>query len=118
MIVAAAVIEVYVHDSHSLKQKRAVVRAITQRVRNRFGVSIAEVGGQGTWQRAVLGMATVGREGGEARGVLKRVIEFVEGLHLAEVRATDIEIIDLPHELPPESTFADAGEDPLPWEEE
>ena len=55
MIVGAAVVELHVHGSQSLKQKRGVVRSITQRVRNRFNIAVAEIGGQDTWQRAVLG---------------------------------------------------------------
>ena len=60
MIVGAALVEIHVHGSRSLKQKRGVVRSIVQRVRNRFNVSIAEVDGQGTWQRAVLGLSSRG----------------------------------------------------------
>ena len=36
MVVGAARVELHVHGSQSLKQKRGVVRAISQRVRNRF----------------------------------------------------------------------------------
>ena len=56
MIIGAGIVEIRIHGSHSLKQKRGVVRSITQRVRNRFNLSIAEVGGQDTWQRAALGL--------------------------------------------------------------
>ena len=40
MIVGAALIELHVHGSQSLKQKRGVVRSITQRVRNRFNLAV------------------------------------------------------------------------------
>jgi uncharacterized protein YlxP (DUF503 family) len=98
MIVGAAVVEVHVHGSRSLKQKRGVVRSIAQRVRNRFNLAVSEVGGQGTWQRAVLGIAACGIEPQRVRSVLERAISFIEELHLAEVRGTDIEIITLPYE--------------------
>ena len=38
MIVGAAVVELHVHGSQSLKEKRGVVRSIAQRLRNRFNV--------------------------------------------------------------------------------
>ncbi len=101
MIVGAAVVEIHVHGSHSLKQKRGVVRSIAQRVRNRFNLAVSEVGGQGTWQRAVLGVAACGNEPRQVRSVLERAISFIEELHLAEVRESDIEIITLPYELNP-----------------
>ena len=99
MIVGAAVVEIHVHGSRSLKQKRGVVRSIVQRVRNRFNLAVSEVGGQGTWQRAVLGIAACGNEPRRVRTVLERAIAFIEELHLAELREADIEIITLPYEL-------------------
>ena len=107
MIVGAAVVEICVHGSQSLKQKRGVVRSITQRVRNRFNISVSEVGGQGTWQLAVLGMATVGNDARVVRRALDRAIGFIEELHLAEVLSSDVELTSLPH-----------GEAGLPWAED
>ena len=49
MIVGAAVVELHVHASQSLKQKRGVVRSVVQRLRNRFNIAVAEIGGQDTW---------------------------------------------------------------------
>ncbi len=97
MIVGASVVEIYVHGCRSLKAKRGVVRSITRRVRNRFNLSVAEVGGQDTWQRAVLGLTAAGSEAAVVRSSLERAHAFIEGLHLAEVRNVDVEILDLPH---------------------
>ncbi len=97
MIVGAAVVEIFVHGSQSLKQKRGVVRSITQRVRNRFNISVSEVGGQGTWQLAVLGLATVGNDARVVRRVLDRACGFIEDLNLAEVLSSDVELTNLPH---------------------
>jgi uncharacterized protein YlxP (DUF503 family) len=97
MIVGAAVVEIFVHGSQSLKQKRGVVRSITQRVRNRFNISVSEVGGQGTWQLATLGLVTVGNDARVVRRTLDRACQFIEELHLAEVLSSDVEIMNLPH---------------------
>ena len=97
MIVGAAAVEIHIHGSQSLKSKRGVVRSITQRVRNRFNLSVAEVGGQGTWQLAVLGLATVGSDRRNVRGRLERALAFIEDLHLAEVLNSDVELLDLPY---------------------
>ncbi len=96
MIVGAAVVELTIHGSRSLKQKRGVVRSISQRVRNRFNLAVAEVGGQGTWQHAVLGLSAVGGDAVGVRRVLDRAVVFIEELHLAEVVHSDVEILDLP----------------------
>ncbi len=115
MRIGAGLIELHVHGSQSLKQKRGVVKSIIQRLRNRFNISVAEVDGQDTWQRAVLGLAVVGCD---AEGVRRRIggaVEFVESLHLAEIRGSDVEILHLDRADFSEGSVDD---DPLPWEKD
>jgi uncharacterized protein YlxP (DUF503 family) len=95
MIVGAAVVELHVHGSQSLKEKRGVVRSLVQRLRNRFNVSVAEIGGQDTWQRAVLGIASTGSDRSYVRGQLDKALVFIEDMHLAEVTDSDVEILEL-----------------------
>jgi uncharacterized protein YlxP (DUF503 family) len=98
MIVGVAAIELQIHGSNSLKEKRGVVQSICRRLRNRLAVSVAEVGGQELWQRALLGVAAVGSDAGVVRGVLERAVAFVEELHLAEVLHSEVEILRLPYQ--------------------
>ena len=98
MIVGAAVVELHVHGSQSLKQKRGVVRSIVQRLRNRFNVSVAEIGGQGTWQVAVLGIVSTGSDRRYVRGQLDKALAYVEELHLAEVTGGDLEMLEMCYE--------------------
>jgi uncharacterized protein YlxP (DUF503 family) len=98
MIVGAAIVEIRIQGSHSLKQRRGVVRSITRRVSNRYNLSIAEVGGQDTWQRAELGLCCAGTDRQRVRSLIESAVEFIEELHLAEMIAVDIEVLDLPHE--------------------
>jgi uncharacterized protein YlxP (DUF503 family) len=93
MVIGAARVELHVHASHSLKEKRSVVRSIVRRIRNEFNVAVAEVGGQDTWQWAVLGLAAVGHDRGSVRALLERVVDFVESLHLAEVTDQSVEVL-------------------------
>jgi hypothetical protein len=98
MIVGAAIVEIRIHGSHSLKQRRGVVRSITRRVSNRHNLSIAEVGGQDTWQRAALGLSVAGSDATVVRRLLDRAVAFVEELHLAEVVGSDVELVELPYQ--------------------
>jgi uncharacterized protein YlxP (DUF503 family) len=113
MIVGVAAVEIQIHGSGSLKEKRGVVRSICRRLRNRFDVAVAEVEGQDLWQRAVLGMATVGADAGLVRAVLDRAVAFVEELHLAQVNHSEVEILRLPYE-----SAAPGGSGGEPWDEE
>ena len=118
MIVGAALIELRVHGSRSLKEKRGVVRSVVQRLRGRFNVAVAEVGGQDTWQRAVIGLATTGIDPVAVRRVLERADAFVEGTGLCEVTNSDVEILTLEHDDPrparhggPDDDTDDEGDD-------
>ena len=93
MVVGAAQVELHVHGSQSLKEKRGVVRSITQRVRNRFNISVAEVGGQDTWQRVTLGLAVAANDAPTARLRLEQAIDFIAELHLAELIDQEVEIL-------------------------
>ena len=112
MVVGAAAVEIHIHGCRSLKQKRGVVQSISRRVRNRFNLSVAEVGGQDLWQRAVLGITAAGSNAVQVRGVLERALVFIEDLHLAEVAGSDVEILEMPYNA--EFTDADAAD----WEDE
>src|SRR3569623_104242 len=77
MYVGIAKISLVIGESHSLKQKRMVLRRIKDRVRERVGVIVNEVGEQDTWQRAELGCAVASSEchvAGELLAVAVRLI--------------------------------------------
>ena len=114
MIVGVAIVELHVHGSQSLKEKRGVVRSVIQRVRNRFSVSVAEVGGQDTWQRVQIGMATVGADARNVRAALDQAVQFIEALGLAEVTDSDVDLLTVPHRglgTDPSDDGSEPGED-------
>lgn len=117
MIVGVAVVELRVHESQSLKEKRGVVRKIVGRLRHRFNVSVAEVGGQETWQRAVVGISMVGNDEAVVRRGLLRALELVDEMHLAEVLGSELELMRLPLETAAFESSAELEEEDLdlPW---
>ena len=116
MIVGVAVVELRVHESQSLKEKRGVVRKIAGRLRHRFNVSVAEVGGQDTWQRAVIGLSAAGSDEEVVRKTLGRAVEFVDAMHLAELLGSEVELLRMPlSEAPFEADAASDGDLDLPW---
>lgn len=78
MIVGSARIEIHFPHSHSLKDKRQVLRSVKERLRARLNVSVAEVEHQDLWQRASLGVATVAESPGFAERVLDEAVRLVE----------------------------------------
>jgi uncharacterized protein YlxP (DUF503 family) len=78
LVVGTCTISLHIPESGSLKSKRWVLRRIKDRVRNKFNVSIAEVGDFDLWQRSTLGVAVVSRDGRFANQVISKVIDLIE----------------------------------------
>lgn len=71
--------------AESLKDKRSVVKRVSQRCRNEFNVSVAEVDEQDTATTAVLGVVSVGSDRRYLEGQLNKLEDFVERLEVAEI---------------------------------
>lgn len=83
----------YLHGNNSLKGKRKVVRAIKDRLKNKFNVSVAEVGDQDVWQSIHIGVAAVNSDAQYLDGLFQQVVSFVDNLHLAEMTDCQTEIM-------------------------
>ena len=77
MFVLALDLDLHIPDARSLKAKRAVLRPLTDGLRARFRVAVAEVGEQDRWQRARIGVAVVGATEHHVRDVMDEVERFV-----------------------------------------
>ena len=77
--------------SHSLKEKRGIVKSILGRARNRFNVGCAEVDRQENAGFAILGFVTVSPDKVMARKVLERLEDWVyQDWPDVEITAADI----------------------------
>jgi uncharacterized protein len=89
--VAICVIELHIPTANSLKAKRQVIKSLVQRLRNRFNVSVSEVGCQDLWQRAELGMAVICHNGAGADSIMEKIFAFVEEESRVEIISSRIE---------------------------
>lgn len=64
-------LELWVEASHSLKDKRQVVRSLKDRLRDKFNVSVAEIDGLDSWQNSVVAVVTVANDRTYAEQVLQ-----------------------------------------------
>jgi len=69
-----------------------VIKSVIDRVKNRFNVSIAEVGLQNAYQSAVIGVVSVPGDQHHLNKVLSHVVAFVEKTHLVELVDYKIEL--------------------------
>jgi uncharacterized protein YlxP (DUF503 family) len=95
MTVGIARLTLLIPESHSLKEKRMVLRRVKDRTRNKFNLAIAEVGEHDIWQRAQLGISVLGNDRRFVESALDEVIRFIRG---------EVEIVDVEREI---STFGD-----------
>lgn len=92
MVVGVLKLRLILHENHSLKGKRSVLRRIQARVSNKFNVSVTECGDQDLWQSAVLGFGTVGSSARIVDATLQHVVAFVDHMGLGELSDSDIEV--------------------------
>ena len=91
MHVAVVQLELHIPTSRSLKEKRAALRPIVEGLRHRFQISVAEVGYQDKWQRALIGMAVVSDSYSHAVDVVDNVERWVWSKPEVEVTRFDTE---------------------------
>ena len=80
MVVAVLKVVLSIPHATSLKDKRRVLKSVKDKLRNRFNVSVAEIGEQDIWQTAHLGIAVVSNDSSYANGVISRVQDLCENL--------------------------------------
>ena len=85
MFVGIVRIELHLPGAASLKDKRAVVRSLKERIRQRALAAVAEVDHQDLWQRAALGVAVVSGERHQVGELLESVRRLADGTPGAEV---------------------------------
>ena len=102
MVVGVLRLALLIRGARSLKDKRSALRRIIERVRARYNVSIAEVGDNDIWQRALVGVTAVANDRSFVNEVLDKVVRDVEMLGVADLvgREMELETYSEMHERP------------------
>lgn len=77
-MIGSLVLEVYIPQAHSLKEKRMFIRPIVEKIRNKFNVSVAEVDNQDSWQAATIAVVGVSTDTKHMERILQQVIRFLD----------------------------------------
>ncbi|MPM40751.1 hypothetical protein SDC9_87399 [bioreactor metagenome] len=93
MIIGSCKVYMNAPFSHSLKEKRMVVKSLIQKVRNKYNVSIAEVEDQDLHQSIVIGIVAVSTTTSHANSIVQNVINYIEEISEADIIDSYIEII-------------------------
>lgn len=96
MLVASLRLVLDVPGAFSLKEKRRVRARLVDRLRNRFGASIAEVEDLDMHSRLVIGVALVGNDRRVLESALSKIVDAVEDMAVARIVGEDWEISPFP----------------------
>lgn len=77
-IVGLCTLEISIPVTHSLKDKRGVVKPFLAHLRKEFNVSAAEVDEHDLWQTARVGVAMVSTDPGHVHGQLENLVRWIE----------------------------------------
>jgi uncharacterized protein YlxP (DUF503 family) len=93
MIVGVCTVELFIPEGHSLKGKRQVLQSLKNRLREKFNLSVAEVGDQDLWQKSILGLACVANESAHVNQVLEQALNVIRGIPTIELVRSRIELL-------------------------
>lgn len=92
MVIGLLTLKIHFPEAGSLKGKRHILRSLMDRLKNRFNVSIAEVGDRDLWQSSILGVAHVNTDRREADSTLTTLLNLLD-------EENDLQVVDVSTEF-------------------
>ena len=93
MVIGLLQLEVHLPRSQSLKDKRSVLKSLRDQLRGRFNVAVAELEANEMWQRATIGVSTLGDDRAYVEGLLRQVVEWMRSTRLVELSRIEEEYL-------------------------
>jgi len=93
MIIGILKLELFFPTPNSLKAKRFYLKRLVEKLRNKFNISVSEVGYHDKWQRTLLGISIVGTDKRYLNSVIDKVVDTVELMHGVELIGHNMELL-------------------------
>ena len=93
MAIGLLTLEIHIPESHSLKDKRQVLRSLKDRLRGRFNVAVAELDHQESWQRAQVGIVSLSNDAAHLEQSLRAVLNEAEEILGRDLAGHDLEMM-------------------------
>lgn len=94
MVVGLCKLEIFFPETHSLKEKRMILRSLKEKTFQKFKIPVAEVDHQNLWQRGEVGFSVVGNDRRGIGSLMEQMILFIEQLDLGQLTRRSTEIVD------------------------
>jgi uncharacterized protein len=97
MPIAHLSLELRIENSHSLKDRRQVLRSLKDRLRHSFNVSVAELDAAELWNLATVGIVAISPSRHYLEGLMKQVEDAatrIANQHGAEIADSFVEFLE------------------------
>ncbi|HLW78972.1 MAG TPA: DUF503 domain-containing protein [Terriglobia bacterium] len=91
MPVGVLTLDIHLPYAHSLKEKRAVLLKIKDRLRGRFNVAVAELDHQDLWQQATLGVVSISGSQPLLESILRQALVETEKILGSDVASHNLD---------------------------
>lgn len=91
MIIGVVHCECYLYNTHSLKEKRSVIKSIMTRLKQTLNVAVAEVDYQELWQRTTISIVTINDNRIIAEKELQKALALIDRTAEMERMTTEYE---------------------------
>jgi uncharacterized protein YlxP (DUF503 family) len=88
--VAICKLILYLPDSHSLKDKRQIIRSIRDKLKNK-NFSIAETGSLNDHKKAEIGFAIVSNDQNHNRMLMEKTLDFISDNYPCEIISAELD---------------------------
>ncbi|MDP2271736.1 MAG: DUF503 domain-containing protein [Archangium sp.] len=99
MFVCVSRVTLDIPAAGSLKAKRQVVRRVTDRVKAKFNVAVAEVDDNDALNRAVVAMSVVGNDRSHVNEMMDKIFQYIDDMYVAPVSSREFEILSFGEDL-------------------
>ena len=89
MSVGLLLLDCYIPESQSLKDKRRILSSLSERLRRQFNIAVAEVEYQDQWQRARLAVVLVNTNWRMLQSSVSKLTEYVDRDRRVEITNTE-----------------------------
>lgn len=93
MTIGVLNLDIFIHDSNSLKEKRMVLHSLKARLRNSFNVAVAQIDNEDKWQKTTLAIVGVEKDRNNMNSTLSGVVNFMEKNSHIQILNYEMELI-------------------------
>ena len=93
MTIGVCTLEFHLPDCRNLKDKRRFLNSLRSRISNKFNVAISEIEHHDLWQRATVGVVSVGVDRQPLDKMFQKVLREAERQTAAELISVHVEFL-------------------------